>query len=79
VRWVLLDLLIVLLALGGLALVVLGLWRKVKDLAREVGRAGETVGAATEKLAELQAVTADRVPPGPTTSAVRPELRKRRK
>ncbi|MCW2572468.1 MAG: hypothetical protein JWO88_2526 [Frankiales bacterium] len=53
--WVLLDVLIGLLALAGLGVVLLGLWRKVKDLGREVGRAGEAIGQATQKLADLQA------------------------
>ena len=54
-RWVLLDLLIGLSALVGLGFVVLGLWRRVKDLSREVGRAGESVGRATDELARLSA------------------------
>jgi uncharacterized membrane protein len=55
VAWLVIDLLLGVLALVGLALVVLNLWRKVKDLAREVSRAGEAVGRATEELSELQA------------------------
>jgi hypothetical protein len=55
VLWVVLDVLLVLLAFGGLAAVVLGLWRKVKELGREVARAGEAIGRATDELAELQA------------------------
>jgi hypothetical protein len=35
--------------------VLLGLWRKVKELGREVARAGEAIGRATDELAELQA------------------------
>jgi hypothetical protein len=53
VRWVLLDLLIAFSALACLGVVVLRLWRKVKDLSREVGRAGESVGRATDELARL--------------------------
>jgi hypothetical protein len=54
VLWVIVDVLLALLALGGLGLVVLGLWRRVKDLGREVARAGDAIGKATEQLAELQ-------------------------
>jgi hypothetical protein len=59
VLWVIVDVLLALLALGGLGLVVLGLWRRVKDLGREVARAGDAIGKATDQLAELQAA----VPP----------------
>jgi hypothetical protein len=59
VLWVIVDVLLALLALGGLGFVVLGLWRKVKDLGREVARAGDAIGKATDQLAELQAA----VPP----------------
>jgi hypothetical protein len=55
VRWVLLDLLICLIALGFLGAVALGLWRKVKALSAEVGRAGDAVGRATDALAQVQA------------------------
>jgi hypothetical protein len=59
VRWVLIDLLLALLALGGLGVVVLGLWRRVTELGREVTRAGEAIGTATENLAEAQAARPD--------------------
>jgi Sec-independent protein translocase protein TatA len=55
VLWVLVDVLLVVAALAVLAVLVLGLWRKVRDLGREVGRAGEAIGRATDQLAELQA------------------------
>lgn len=55
----LIDLLLALLALGGLGVVVLGLWRRVKELGREVTRAGEAIGTATENLAEAQAARPD--------------------
>jgi len=55
VRYVLLDLLLALLALVVLVLLALGLWRRVKALAGEVARAGESVGAVTEELARAQA------------------------
>jgi hypothetical protein len=77
VRWVLLDLLLVLLALVFLGAMALGLWRKVKDLGREVARAGETIGQATDALAELQAAAADRTAPGPSTATTRPERSRR--
>jgi hypothetical protein len=72
VLWVLIDILLALAALAGLALVVLGLWRKVKDLGRELGRAGEAIGRATEELAELQATLPAPPPDGPSTAAVKP-------
>ena len=53
--WILIDVLLGVLALVALAFVVLGLWRKVKELGREVSRAGEAIGKATDQLAELQA------------------------
>lgn len=60
--WVLVDVLLVLAALVFLAVLALGLWRKVKDLGREVGRAGEAIGRATDQLAELHARRPDLVP-----------------
>ena len=53
--WVVLDILLVLAALVGLAFVVLGLWRKVTELGREVARAGTAIADATEDLARVQA------------------------
>jgi hypothetical protein len=55
VLWVVVDILLVLCALAGLAAVVLGLWRKVKELGREVARAGDAIGRATQELANLRA------------------------
>ena len=52
--WVLLDVAIALAALAVLAVLVLGLWRKVKALSAAVAVAGETVGEATERLAAAQ-------------------------
>lgn len=54
-RYVLLDLLLALLALVVLVLLALGVWRRVKALAGELARAGESVGAVTEELARAQA------------------------
>lgn len=53
--WVLVDVALGLVALVVLAVVVLGLWRKVKSLGRELNRASEVIGRATDELAELQA------------------------
>lgn len=53
--WIVVDVALGLVALVALALVVLGLWRKVKDLGRELSRAGEAIGQATDELAQLQA------------------------
>ena len=69
--WVLIDVLLGLAALVGLALVVLGLWRQIKDLGREVARAGDALGRATDDLAALQAKTAARS----TLGSPRPEVR----
>ena len=66
--WLLLDVAIGLIALAGLTFVALGLWRQVKDLGREVARAGEAIGRATDDLAELQAKT----PPRSTLGSPRP-------
>lgn len=53
-RWILIDVAIALLALAVLAVLVLGLWRRVTSLGREVSRAGELVGRATDELAKVQ-------------------------
>jgi uncharacterized protein YoxC len=53
--WILLDVAIALAALAVLAVLVLGLWRKVKALSAAVAVAGETVGQATDRLAAAQA------------------------
>ena len=54
-RWILLDVAIALAALAVLAVLVLGLWRKVQALSATVAVAGETVGQATDRLAAAQA------------------------
>ena len=69
------DVLLCLLALVGLAFVVLGLWRKVKGLGREVSRAGEAIGRATDALAELQAASPSRTPSPRTLASPTPEVR----
>lgn len=67
--WVLIDVVMAVAALAVLGVVVLGLWRKVKELGREVSRAGEAIGAATDKLAELQAERPELFPAeGPSVS-----------
>jgi hypothetical protein len=53
--WILLDVAIAVAALAVLAVLVLGLWRKVQLLSAAVTVAGETVGAATDRLAAAQA------------------------
>jgi uncharacterized protein YoxC len=55
VTWVLLDVALAVAALAVLAVLVLGLWRKVKALSAAVAEAGETVGRATDRLAAAQA------------------------
>ena len=52
--WILVDVAIALAALAVLAVLVLGLWRKVKALSSAVAVAGETVGQATDRLAAAQ-------------------------
>ncbi len=54
-RWILVDLLLVLLALLVLGLCGLRLWGRVKALGRRVADAGTAVGAASERLAAVQA------------------------
>ncbi len=53
--WILLDVAIAVAALAVLAVLVLGLWRKVKALSATVAAAGERVGEATDRLAAAQA------------------------
>ena len=53
--WILIDVAIAVAALAVLAVLVLGLWRKVKALSSAVAVAGETVGQATDRLAAAQA------------------------
>jgi hypothetical protein len=55
VPWVALDVAIAVLPLVGIGLVLLRLWRSVKALTRTAGEAGESVGAATDRLAAVQA------------------------
>jgi len=55
VRWILIDVAIAVAALTVLAVLVLGLWRKVKALSATVTRAGETLGQASDRLADAQA------------------------
>ena len=62
--WILLDVAIALAALAVLAVLVLGLWRKVKALSAAVAVAGESVGQATDRLAAAQA-TSPLGEPGP--------------
>ncbi len=52
--WILLDVAIAVAALVVLAVLVLGLWRKVKALSSAVTLAGESVGQATDRLAAAQ-------------------------
>ena len=53
--WILIDLAIALAALAVLAVLVLGLWRRVRALSRAVTTAGQTVASATEALEAAQA------------------------
>ena len=53
--WILLDIAIAVAALAVLAVLVLGLWRKVKALSATVAAAGERLGEASDRLAAVQA------------------------
>ena len=70
--WILLDLAIALAALAVLAVLVLGLWRRVKALGRTVTLAGETVGRATDALAQAQATGPLGAPPSSTPTSSTP-------
>jgi uncharacterized membrane protein len=52
--WILIDVAIAVAALAVLAVLVLGLWRKVKALSHTVSVAGETLTEATDRLAAAQ-------------------------
>ena len=52
--WILLDVAIAVAALVVLAVLVLGLWRKVKALSSTVSSAGEAIAAATDRLDAAQ-------------------------
>jgi hypothetical protein len=54
VIWLLVDVLLGVVVLGGLTAVVLDLWRRVKALGREIGTAGAAIAAATDALADAQ-------------------------
>ena len=51
-----------------LALVLLSLWRRTKSLMSVVAKAGETVAASTEALAQLQAASPRPAKPVPAPS-----------
>ena len=53
--WLALDLAVALIPLVLLGLAGMRLWRAVKGLTRTAGEAGDTVGAATDRLAAAQA------------------------
>ena len=54
VRWILLDVVVALLAVGLLGLAGLSLWRRVKALGKAVGIAGEQIAQVTAQLDGLQ-------------------------
>ena len=51
--WTLLVVALLLAALGLLAVLLVGLWKRVLRLGREVGRAADSLGRATDELAAL--------------------------
>ena len=66
-RWILLDVLLAVLALGLLGAVGLSVWRRVTALGREVSRAGELVARAGTRLEQAPARvsrSAGGMPPG---------------
>ena len=69
--WILIDLAIALAALAVLAVLVLGLWRRVKALSGAVAKAGSAVAVATDALAVAQA---DGSPPGRPGAGRSPEM-----
>jgi hypothetical protein len=54
VPWPVVDALIALLAVLGLALVLLRLWRQVKGLSRQVSQSSKAVGDASDALLAAQ-------------------------
>lgn len=54
VRWILLDVVVALLAVGLLGVAGLSLWRRVKTLGEAVGIAGEQIAQVTAQLDGLQ-------------------------
>ncbi len=53
-RWILVDVVLGLVAVGLLAVVGLSVWRRVKALGREVSRAGELLDRATAQLEQVR-------------------------
>lgn len=68
--WVL-AVVLVLAALVGLALALLGVYRRVKALLRELGRASAAVSPAVEALTALESGGARRPPDAPTSPSRR--------
>lgn len=67
-RWLLLDLAIVVVGLVVIAVPLFGLYRRVRALSRRMSAAGATVGTATQALTAAQAtgpLGARGVQPGP--------------
>ena len=56
------DVALVLVLLTALALTLLRVWRTLLALGRQVGRASELVGGATEQLAALSALASRDLP-----------------
>ena len=64
-RWILVDVVLALLALGLLVVVGLSRWRRVKALGREVSRAGDLVAQATSRLEQVQSGASRSAPGAP--------------
>ena len=74
-RWILVDVVLGLLAVGLLALVALGLWRKVKALGRAVGVATaqlEAVTASLDTLSDRNRPFVEATPAGHLASGIQP-------
>ena len=70
-RWILVDVVLALLALAVLAVLLLGLWRKVKALSSTVSQASERIGRATDGLAAAQGAGPLGAPPARPADAGR--------
>lgn len=64
--WLLLLLLVCILGAVVLGLLAWGLWKRVRDLARDLGTAAERFSAVTDELQRLQ----DKAPDAPEAAAV---------
>lgn len=69
-RWLVLDVTLCLLALAVLAVVLRGLWRRVKELGAVVAASSAAIGTASEALAGQLAEAQAAAPAGSPTGSV---------